>query len=142
AIATAWEETNTAHGILFQCGENWHAKPTVILVHGWNAEYSYRLQFPRLAKKLCKLGVNTAMLELPFHLQRRPHRDDAVCDFISGDVGAMLQATQQSLSDIRALGRWLREQGNPSVGLWGFSLGAWLAGLLICTSEQFDFAAL
>ena len=141
-VATPWKETNIAHGVLFRCRENWRAKPTVILIHGWNAQYSYRLQFPRLAKKLCRIGVNAAILELPYHLQRRPRRGAAVRDFISDDLNSMLEATRQSLSDIRALGHWLREQGSPCVGLWGFSLGAWLAGLSICDGDQFDFAAL
>lgn len=141
-IVTPWEENNTVHGILFPCGENWRTKPTVILLHGWNAEYSYRWQFPGFAKRLRRAGINAVAIELPYHSQRRPNRDGAVNDFICDDIPSMIQATQQSLADIRSLARWLRAQGSPRVGLWGFSLGAWLAGLAICASDEFDFAAL
>ena len=56
-------------------------------------------------------------------------------DFISDDLPGMLTATRQALSDIHALGRWAKAQGCPSVGVWGFSLGAWLTGLYICQSD-------
>src|SRR6185369_1950216 len=48
AITPRWEENNHVHGFLFPCGDNWSAKPPVTLLHGWNADYSYRFQFPRL----------------------------------------------------------------------------------------------
>jgi dienelactone hydrolase len=142
AITTPSDENNIVHGFLFRCGQNWRSQPTVILIHGWSAELCYRFQFPRLARRLRRAGLNTATLELPYHCQRRPRRGGAVNDFISDDLNSMLQAARQALSDMRTLTRWLREQGSQSVGLWGFSLGAWLAGLAICADDQFDFAAL
>src|SRR5688572_11271511 len=31
-----WTETKTVHGKFYRCGDNWTAKPTVLLIHGWN----------------------------------------------------------------------------------------------------------
>jgi dienelactone hydrolase len=141
-IRTRWDENNIVHGQLFRSGKDWRRKPTVIMLHGWNADHCYRHQFPRFARHLERAGINTAMIELPYHCQRRPSVEGSVRNFISEDLHSMLQATEQSVADIRSLRRWLREQGNPAVGLWGFSLGAWLTGLTICADDQFDFATL
>ena len=54
----------------------------------------------------------------------------------------MIEATRQSLVDARTIAAWLLEQGCPIVGLWGFSLGAWLAGLLVCHDSRFLFGVL
>jgi hypothetical protein len=54
----------------------------------------------------------------------------------------MLDATRQAIADTRALSHWLRAQGSTEVGLWGFSLGAWLAGLIARVEPQLRFAVL
>ena len=141
-IETSCPNNNTVHGRLYRCGEDWRDRAAVILVHGWDYELGYRLQFPYLARRLCKLGVNTAMLELPYHCQRRPRGRGVVKDFISNDMECLFQAIQQSIADIRALTRWLCAQGCPKVGLWGISLGAWLGGLVACADDKTSFAVL
>jgi dienelactone hydrolase len=126
---------DTVHGKLFKAGESWAAKPLVILVHGWNAELHFLYVLPFVARALNRRGLNAALIELPFHLHRRPLDRNGMRDFISDDLPGMLKATRQALADIHALGRWAKARGCPSVGVWGFSLGAWLTGLYICQSD-------
>jgi pimeloyl-ACP methyl ester carboxylesterase len=127
-VRTASERNNLVHGRLYATGGDWMNRPTVVLLHGWNAEWCYRWMFPFLAKRLRRWQTNTATLELPYHLHRRPLKGP-VRDFISSDLAAMLEATRQAVADVQSLCRWLESQGAGAVGLWGFSLGAWLAGL-------------
>jgi len=131
-VCSPWAENNRVFGKLWRAGSDWSRRPSVILLHGWNSELQYRWQFPWLAARLARGGVNTAMFELPYHGRRRPRAPDAIQDFISYDLPQMIGAVRQSLADTQALANWLALQGSPSVGLWGISLGAWLAGLLIC----------
>ena len=112
------------------------------MLHGWNSELAYTRQFPYLSWRLNRHGINAAMFELPFHGRRRPRGPGQIRNFISHDLLNMVQATRQSMMDARALARWLLDQGCPAVGVWGTSLGAWLAGLLICSDSQFDFGVL
>jgi alpha/beta hydrolase family protein len=135
SVPSPWAENNKVFGKLWRAGSNWARCPSVILLHGWNAEFQYRWQFPRLAARLARAGVNTTMFELPYHGRRRPRAPGAMQDFISYDLPQMLEAVRQSLADTQALANWLALQGSPSVGLWGVSLGAWLAGLLICAPD-------
>ena len=141
-VETPCPENNTVHGRLYRCKPDWQQRPAVILVHGLDYEVGYHYQFPYLARRLCKLGLNTAMIELPNHCRRRPHGDATVKDFISNDLESLYQAIQQSVADIRALTHWLYAEGCPNVGLWGISLGAWLGGLAACVDDKIDFTVL
>jgi pimeloyl-ACP methyl ester carboxylesterase len=141
-VKTPWPENNVVHGKLYRAGAKWRDRPSVILLHGWNGELGYYWQFPALAWRLARAGVNAAMLELPYHAQRKPQAPGAVQNFISHNLHRMAEGTQQSVSDIRALLGWLAGQGSPAIGLWGISLGAWLGGLVACHEPATDFAVL
>jgi dienelactone hydrolase len=142
AIKTPFSKNNTVHGRFSRCGADWQSKPTVILLHGWNDEINYRLRFPMLLRYFNRLGINTAIIALPYHFERRPFAPAPVRNFISEHILRTVEATQQSLADIRAFARWLNAQGCEQVSLWGISLGAWLAGLTICYDDSFHSAVL
>jgi dienelactone hydrolase len=46
------------------------------------------------------------------------------------------------MADIRAFVNWLSEQSCPFIGLWGISMGAWLAGLAVCHDPRIGCAVL
>lgn len=135
-----WPENNTVHGRFFRAGRTWTKAPTVVLLHGWNAALAYRTLFPWLAWRCARSGLNAAMLELPFHLHRQPAATRL--NFLSGDLWRLLQATRQSVADIRALIRWLANETEGAVGCWGFSLGAWLAGFVACYELRNQFSVM
>jgi pimeloyl-ACP methyl ester carboxylesterase len=141
-IEPVWAENRIVHGKLYRAGSDWEKKPSVILLHGWNGELGYWRQFPYLAWRLNRHGVNAVMFELPYHAQRRPRSPNAIRNFISHDLLRMVEATQQALADARALLAWLESKGSPSVGFWGVSLGAWLTGLLATHEPRSGFAVL
>lgn len=141
-VQTPFLHNNVVHGRLFRCRGDWQSCPTVILLHGWNDEINHRFRFPMLARHYNRAGLNCAMIELPYHFQRKPHPPASVRNFISEDILCTVQATQQALADLRALAGWLKEQGSEHVSVWGISLGAWLAGLAVCHGEQFHSTVL
>lgn len=140
-VQTSSPENNVVHGRFFPAAKQWQNRPTAVLLHGWNAELCYRRLFPYIARRFRSVGLNTAILELPYHMHRRP-REGPVRDFISTDLHRMLEATRQALADTQALCRFFEAQGSPGVGVWGFSLGAWLAGLLTWSEARLRFAVL
>lgn len=135
-ITTPWSVNNTVNGHLRRAGADWQRLPVFILLHGWNSELMYHCLFPGWAKRLNRAGINVLMLELPYHGRRRPSGPGAVTDFISGDLVRVLEATRQAVADVRALVTWALAQGCPAVGLWGVSLGGWLAGLTACADKR------
>jgi dienelactone hydrolase len=140
-IISPFPENNTVFGRFFRAGDNWRRYPTAILLHGWNASWLYRHTMPWLARRLVAANLNAAMIELPYHMQRRP-RHPRSADFLSADLAATRDSASQALADIRALLDWFCGQGVPRVGVWGFSLGAWLAGLLARYDSRLGFAVL
>jgi pimeloyl-ACP methyl ester carboxylesterase len=141
-IQTPFVHNNTVHGRLYRCSTDWQSKPTVILLHGWNDDLNYKFRFPMLSWQLNRMGMNCVILTLPYHFNRRPHAPASVRNFISEDILRTVQATQQAIADICSMRKWLVEQGNEQVSLWGISLGAWLAGLTICHNDVFHSAVL
>lgn len=141
AFESPWESNNTVRGRIFWAGGDWRRKPSVILIHGYNADPAYLRVMPGWAERLAWRGINGVLLELPFHLRRRPSGSGAISDFLTADLLSVAQATHQSMLDLRALVRWLKREGAPSVGLWGNSLGGWLAGLLVSNTDEVDCAA-
>lgn len=141
AFESPWASNNEVVGRLIPGGKDWRSLPSVILIHGYNADLAYLKAMPRWAERLVWRGINGVLLELPFHLQRRPIRTSSAGDFLSADLLSVAQATHQSMLDLRALLRWLKVEGAPAVGLWGNSLGGWLEGLLVANSDEIDCAA-
>lgn len=134
-------ESRRIYGRFYRCGEDWRNRPTIIMLHGWNGENSDRLLFPLLARRFRRLGINLLSFVLPCHGKRRA-RSGPGCDFISPDVSVMLQSTRQALADAQALIGWLRRETSGPIGIWGISLGAWLAGLLACHDDRLSWAVL
>ncbi len=127
-VDSPWPENRIVHGKFYRAGRNWQNRPSVILLHGWNGEL--------------RRGINAAMFELPYHAQRKPQAPGAIRNFISHDLVRMVEATRQALADASALSGWLQKQGSPRIGVWGISLGAWLAGLLACHESRLAAALL
>lgn len=141
-VASPWPETKTVYGKMYRCGENWADNPTVVLVHGWNDDLGYHFRHRYLAKQLLQAGINSAMVELPYHMQRRPSSPEAVQDFISEDLYCNMLAARQAVADIRSTVAWLDAQGCKRIGLWGVSLGGWLTGLTVSHDDLVRFALL
>lgn len=139
-ISTPWPENNRVPG-RFVPARGPKPKPgagkgpAVILLHGWNGEAGYRNLFPPMSWRFAGLGMSVAMIELPYHGNRKP-RSGNLRNFLSGDHEQMMRATQQSIADTRAVIDWLVNEGYGPIGLWGFSLGSWLSGLVACADPR------
>ena len=142
SVRTPFPRNNVVHGRIFPVARDWRSRPSVVMVHGWNAEVHYTAVLPKVARALNRRGLNGVSMELPYHLQRRPVQGEQISNFISEDIPRMLEATTQAVADLNGLIHWLKGQGSPAVASWGFSLGGWLAGLHLSASPAQDAAVL
>lgn len=131
-------QNNLVHGKFFPASK---PRGTVLLIHGWNAEYHYFKGLPRIAARLNDANFSAILVELPFHAHRRPQDSSLPANFINSDLPLMLQLVDQSLADLQSLLLWAQETTGQPCALWGYSLGAWLAGLL-CTVSTAPYAAI
>ena len=116
-------ENNIVHGRLYRRAKDWQKLPTLILLHGGSDCLNHRYRFPWMVPAIHRAGFNAATLVAPYHFQRRVRRFEAF------DHLRVAEAFAQAVAETRALTGWLLDQGCPSVALFGFSLGGWLAGL-------------
>jgi pimeloyl-ACP methyl ester carboxylesterase len=126
-------ENNVVHGRLYRCTGRWQERPVIVLMPGWNDSASYYLRFPLLARRCNRAAFNVVTLVAPYHFQRRPRQ---LRTFESGDLLLLAESTVQALAEIRAMTGWLLKEGCPAVALWGYSQGAWYAGMAACLDAR------
>jgi dienelactone hydrolase len=85
------------------------------------------------------LGLNLVLPILPLHGVRKAGRRSGD-GFLSGDVLDTIHAEAQSMWDIRKILGWVRSQGDPAVGVLGYSLGAYNAALLSTLDDRLSCA--
>ena len=119
-----------------------HPAPAIVCLHGyragvhrfeevaWNAGWLYR-----------RLGLDVALLTLPFHALRAPRGRFAPV-FPSLRTGRTVEGFGQAVWDARALIRWLRARGAPKLGVTGMSLGGYTAALLSTVTADLDWVIL
>ena len=116
-------ENNMVPGRLYRRANDWQKFPTIILLHGGGDSLNHRYGFPLKVSAIHRAGFNASTLVAPYHFQRRVRCIEAF------DHLRVAEAFGQAVAEIRSLTGWLLDQGCPSVALFGFSLGGWLAGL-------------
>ena len=105
----------------------------IVLLRGWGDFSAYKFKFPLIARRCNRAGLNAATLVAPYHFQRRP-RQHGTYDNL--DCLQWATTTAQALAEIHALTGWLLGEGCPAVALWGYSLGAWYAGMAACRDAR------
>ncbi len=86
-----------------------------------------------------QLGLNLLIPVLPLHGPRRIHWISGD-GFISGDTADTLHAVSQAVWDVRRLMSWLRAQSSAKVGVFGLSLGGYIASLSVSLETGFACA--
>ena len=116
--------------------------PALILLHGWLMDRVQALVYRRWARHVAKRGIEVWLPRLPYHLERAEPGEISGIRSLSPDLATSLDAVRQATAEARLLGRWLRLRGAPRVGIWGMSLGGWIAALAATLDRDWDAVAL
>ena len=113
-------------------------RPWLVCVHGFGMGYPF-MEFPAFqASKLHhELGLNLVGPMLPLHGRRKvtPMSGEA---FLNFDMMNSVFGLAQSVWDIRRLLGWVQMQEPTSIGIYGVSLGAYVASLLVGLDDRLD----
>ncbi|HEY1959173.1 MAG TPA: hypothetical protein VGH28_26345 [Polyangiaceae bacterium] len=132
----AYEDNRTSHARLFVSAS---PRPAIVLIHGYLAgqwaveERAWPVRW--LAKR-----YDLALAVLPFHAQRGSRGRRGPPPFPGPDPRVTNEGFRQAVFDLRALIRFLRARGAPSVGVMGMSLGGYTTSLLATVERDLDFA--
>ena len=136
-----YAETNTAAGWLYRNLRSGRA-PVVVLAHGWAHEGARALETLYI-RPLVRAGFSVAMLSQPFHFERAPAGTYSGELMVTGDVVLTVEAFRQAVADLNGLVNWIRDSsGDLKVGVMGYSLGGYIAGLLACLRDDLDFVVI
>ncbi len=133
----AFAENRVAHARLLRHKE---PRPAIICLHGYRAGVHRFEELAWRAGRLHALGLDVALLTLPFHARRSQRGKPA--SFPSQRAGRTIEGFGQAIWDLRSLANWLRARGAPKVGVAGMSLGGYTAALAATVEPRLDFAVL
>lgn len=120
-------QNRTARVHLWRHGDR--PRPTLVCLHGYGMG---RIALDALAFDLGhlhrELGLDVAVPTLPLHGPRAIGRRSGA-GFMDDHPLQTNAAFGQAIWELRRLSGWLRKQGVPAVGVYGMSLGGYLAAL-------------
>lgn len=106
--------------------------PAVIILHSWGVQKpDIELS---LARSLARRGFVTAVMTLPYHIQRTPGGYLSGELMIVPDADHMRDTMRQAALDVRRLVDWLQAQpqiAQDKLGIVGISLGAIISALVL-----------
>jgi hypothetical protein len=139
AVRSSHPENNLVFVRAFATQREWR-RPAIIMLHGlMNVSM---IAYQPFIKAVMASGASAYALELPYHHRRTPRGSISGDLFHTANLEKTLHAVQQAVSDTRQLIKFLREAGAPQIGILGFSLGAWIGGLVACCEPELDCAFL
>jgi dienelactone hydrolase len=113
-------------------------RPWLVCLHGFGTGYPTADFFAFKARRLAdELGLNLLFPVLPLHGPRKASRL-AGAELMSHHLQEFVLGMAQSMWDIRRVIAWVRAQGGARVGLYGMSLGSYVASLLATLEPDLD----
>ncbi|MBI5733599.1 MAG: prolyl oligopeptidase family serine peptidase [Candidatus Kerfeldbacteria bacterium] len=100
-------------------------KAVIVIPHWCAAEKSYL----DLCLALSKLGFTAVRMTLPYHEERGEEGWEFNNDMVSANIGRTIQSVRQSVIEVRAVARWLKQTGHKRIGIVGGSIGSCVASI-------------
>ncbi|MCA1831154.1 MAG: alpha/beta hydrolase family protein [Actinomycetota bacterium] len=123
----SYEKNHTMHAWTIRTRPD---RPWLICVHGFGVGVPTADFYAFRAKRLAQeLGVNLLFPVLPLHGPRRTGRIGGA-EMMTHHLQQFVLGMAQAMWDVRSAIGWIREQGGSRVGVYGMSLGAYVAALL------------
>jgi len=130
-------ETNRAVGRLYSPASR-PLSPLVVLCHGW--AHRDRRGIERLyVRPFVRRGWSVLFLSHPLHFERTPKGTYSGELMVSGDAALTVEAFRQAVADTGGAVNFLQARGWESWGLFGYSLGGYIASLLGCVRSDPSF---
>ena len=121
----AVEGADVAHAFVLRHKD---PRPWIVMLHGYGTGEPYDLWWMGSIAAHHQLGVNVMNVVLPRH---GPRGRVKIADRFPGiDPIVNVYGFAQAIWDVRRAITWVRQQGDQAVGVYGISLGAYVASLL------------
>jgi hypothetical protein len=133
-------ESNLAVGRLYRRNGAPDA-PVVLISHGW-AHRTIKTIEHLYVRPFLRAGFSVAFVAHPLHFERTPRGTFSGELVVSADVVLTVEVFRQGVIDMIGAVNWLRSSGQTRIGLLGYSLGGYLAGIMAAVRGDWDFVVL
>jgi pimeloyl-ACP methyl ester carboxylesterase len=130
-------ENHTARARWFRSAR---PRPTLLCLHGMGTgPFGFETKMFSVDRWLAA-GLDVVLYQLPFHGLRRPAEAPTSALLIpSPHLCRTNEGFRQAMWELEGLIAWLRAQGAPAIGVYGFSFGAYVASLLSTLVAPLDW---
>ena len=135
-----FEESNVAVGRFYR-NTRVAAAPVVLISHGW-AHRTIRTIEHLYVRPFVRAGFSVAFVAHPLHFERTPRGSYSGEFVVSADVVMTTEAFRQGIIDLIGTADWLRSCGHRRVGVLGYSLGGYLAGIMAAVRGDWEFVVI
>jgi len=115
--------------------------PALILLHGWLLNRAQLAIYRSWARCVARRGIEVWVPFLPYHMRRADPGEISGQRALSPDLSTSFDMVRQAVAETRLLAGWLRRR-TTRVGIWGMSLGGWVAALTTTLDDDWDAVAL
>ncbi|MBD7911634.1 alpha/beta hydrolase [Clostridium cibarium] len=123
---------------LCKCKNEDKENVNVIMIHGWRTSKLDKLENLFL-KDFIENNYNIYRYVLPYHLDRSPNTSSFSGEyFFSANVNKTIKSIQQSVNDIRALIKFIKNNKKGKIILMGLSLGGLVTNLVSEFEKEID----
>jgi len=133
-------ETNVAVGRFYRLRAAPRA-PVVLVSHGW-AHKTIRMIEHLYVRPFLRAGFSVLIVAHPLHFERTPPGAYSGELVVSADLVLTVESFRQGVIDMLGAAAWLRSLGHDRIGLFGYSLGAYLAGIMTAVRDDWSFVVL
>jgi pimeloyl-ACP methyl ester carboxylesterase len=133
-------ESNTAVGRYYR-NTRAPGAPVVLISHGWAHRRLATIEH-LYVRPFLRAGFSVVFVAHPLHFERTPPGTYSGELVVSADVVLTVEAFRQGVIDLLGTADWLRASGSEAIGLFGYSLGGYLAGLLAAARGDWSFVVL
>jgi hypothetical protein len=133
-------ETNVAVGRFYR-NRRTPGAPVVVISHGW-AHKTLKTIEHLYVRPFVRAGFSVVFVAHPLHFERTPPGAYSGELVVSADVVLTVEAFRQGVIDMIGAVNWLRSEGHGTVGVFGYSLGAYLAGIMAAVRDDWAFVVL
>jgi len=115
-------------------------RKTLLFLHGYSGDFYWFNAAMFSLGWFYKSGYDIALMTMPFHGPRMEKRDPfSGFGFMGEGMAHMNEAMLQAVHDARTVISWLHDEGAPSVGVSGLSLGGYITSLLAVADDRPDY---
>jgi dienelactone hydrolase len=110
----------------------------VIVIHGWRMEHLQRVH-KMFTQTFLQAGYDLYFPTIPYHFDRALEGSYSGEHLVTADVDHSIRSMRQTIAELRALIRWVKQHRGGKIVVVGVSMGGYFSNMMAVTEENTDY---